>query len=202
MSSEQFSKDEKLILESMFKGWKIGLCECDRNYSLDDEVSFLNSNSDNQHLIKVVFDESYEGTNDFRYNIDKQDYYEIDSDESDESEEEEEEQYKEKCKNCNTKLCIDTHIYCLTSRTTSDEITICTDCYNDNKEELNKEWFQEDEESSDEEEEGDECEDCGFTFEYNARGQLVCDCDACSDEDSNHPNHISRADMLAMQPKT
>jgi len=54
--------------------------------------------------------------------------------------------------------------------------------------------------SEGEEEEGDECEDCGFTFEYNARGQLVCDCDACSDEESNHPNHLSRADMLAMQP--
>ena len=81
MSSEQFSKDEKLILESMFKGWKIGLCEFDINYSIDAEVSFLNSNSDNQHLIKVVFDESYEGTNDLRYNIETQDYYELDSDE-------------------------------------------------------------------------------------------------------------------------
>ncbi len=63
-----------------------------------------------------------------------------------------------------------------------------------------------DEEESDEEElseveEGDECGFCDYTFEYNAHGQLVCDCDACSDEEYNHPNHLSRADMLAMQPK-
>ena len=90
---EQFTKMEKVELESMFKGWKLAMCENDINYHIDAEIRFLNEQSDNQHLIKKVFDESYEGNTDIRYSIEDQDYYEeINSDEEESDEEEEEEE--------------------------------------------------------------------------------------------------------------
>ena len=63
------------------------------------------------------------------------------------------EQYKEVCGHCITTLCKNTHIYSLTSKATTDghlynthmkagayEMTICSDCYNDDIEEWESGW--------------------------------------------------------------
>ena len=66
MSTEQFTKEEKLILESKWDGWKQcrykfdDLIDPDCNHPMTDyDIKFLSSNSDNQHLIKKLFDEYY-----------------------------------------------------------------------------------------------------------------------------------------------
>jgi len=76
------------MLEAKFSTWREVMCKYDSQYTLDDEVSFLNENSNNQEHIKHVFDKVMYGT-EYEYDIETKDYKV-----SEESDEEDDEQYK------------------------------------------------------------------------------------------------------------
>jgi len=68
------------MLEAKFNTWREVMCQYDSQYSLDDEIIFLNENSDNQEHIKKIFEKLYEG--EYGYDIHTQMYY--DEEEEDE----------------------------------------------------------------------------------------------------------------------
>lgn len=60
------------MLEAKFSTWREVMSKYDSQSSLDDEVSFLNENSNNQEHIKKVFDELYIA--EYEYDIETKDY--------------------------------------------------------------------------------------------------------------------------------
>lgn len=77
------------MLEAKFNTWREVMGQYDSQYGIDDEITFLNDNSDNQEYIKTFFDELYKG--EYQYDIATKMYYE----ESDEEEDEEQKQMDE-----------------------------------------------------------------------------------------------------------
>ena len=72
------------MLEAKFNTWREVMCQYDSQYTVDDEITFLNENFYNQEHIKKVFDELYQG--EYVYDIHTKMYY----DEEEEDEEDEE----------------------------------------------------------------------------------------------------------------
>jgi len=73
---------EKKILWNKYDTFCKLMCEYDPQYSMDDELNFLKDETEDQQLIKEVFDEKYEGEH--YYDIETKDYKNYDEDESDE----------------------------------------------------------------------------------------------------------------------
>jgi len=79
------------MLEAKFETWQEVMGQYDCQYSIDDEITFLNDNSDNQEHIKKFFDELYIA--EYEYDIETK-YYKV-SGESDEEDDEEQKQMDE-----------------------------------------------------------------------------------------------------------
>ena len=56
---EQIKGLDKVMLSSAFQSWREVQCATNPQYTIQDEIDFLNGETTNQELIKEVFEDLY-----------------------------------------------------------------------------------------------------------------------------------------------